>query len=50
MTRSWKEQERLGILECNSMPFFDNHHLPFEGKPRNVAGLIWDMNEPPKRG
>lgn len=44
MSRSWKEQERCGILECNSMPFFDNHHLPFEGKPRNVAGLIWDMN------
>jgi D-alanine-D-alanine ligase-like ATP-grasp enzyme len=42
MSRSWKEQERLGILECNSMPFFDNHHLPFEGKPRNVAALIWD--------
>jgi len=44
MSRSWKDQERCGILECNSMPFFDNHHLPFEGKPRNVAGLIWDMN------
>ncbi|KND47206.1 MAG: cyanophycin synthetase [Parcubacteria bacterium C7867-004] len=45
ISRSWKEQERCGILECNSMPFFDNHHLPFEGKPRNVAALIWDMNE-----
>ncbi len=44
MNKSWKEQERCGILECNSMPFFDNHHLPFEGKPRNVASLIWDMN------
>lgn len=41
--RSWKEQERCGFLECNSMPFFDNHHLPFEGKPRNVAAKIWDM-------
>ncbi len=41
--RSWKEQERCGVIECNSMPFFDNHHLPFEGKPRNVAGAIWDM-------
>ncbi|MES2668656.1 MAG: hypothetical protein V4644_03135 [Patescibacteria group bacterium] len=48
MSRSWKEQERCGILECNSMPFFDNHHLPFEGRPRNVASLIWDMNEPSK--
>ena len=45
MSRSWKEQERLGILECNSMPFFDNHHLPFEGEPRNVAALIWDAME-----
>ncbi len=46
MSRSWREQERCGIIECNSMPFFDNHHLPFEGKPRNVAGLIWQMVEP----
>ncbi len=44
ISKSWKKQERCGILETNSMPFFDNHHLPFEGKPRNVASLIWDMN------
>ncbi|MDB5264767.1 MAG: Cyanophycin synthetase [Parcubacteria group bacterium] len=44
ISRSWKEQDRCGILECNSMPFFDNHHLPFEGRPRNVASLIWQMN------
>lgn len=43
ISTSWTEEERAGILECNSMPFFDNHHLPFEGKPRNVAGDIWDM-------
>lgn len=43
ISKSWKEQERCGIIECNSMPFFDNHHLPFEGKPRNVAGVIWEM-------
>ncbi len=49
MARSWKEQERCGIIECNSMPFFDNHHLPFEGKPRNIAALIWDMVEPEKK-
>ncbi len=47
ISKSWKEQERCGILECNSMPFFDNHHLPYEGKPRNVAALIWDMVTPP---
>ncbi len=45
ITRSWKEQERCGVIECNSMPFFDNHHLPFEGEPRNVAARIWDMVE-----
>lgn len=46
ISRSWKEQERCGVLECNSMPFFDNHHLPFEGTPRNVAAAIWDMVQP----
>jgi D-alanine-D-alanine ligase-like ATP-grasp enzyme len=46
ISRSWKEQPRSGILECNTMPFFDNHHLPFEGKPRNVAAAIWDMVTP----
>lgn len=45
ISHSWKEEGRCGIIECNSMPFFDNHHLPFEGKPRNVAGAIWDMVE-----
>lgn len=42
ITRSWKEQDRCGILECNSMPYFDNHHLPFEGTPQNVAARIWE--------
>jgi len=41
--KSWKDTERCGVIECNSMPFFDNHHLPFAGQPRNVAGKIWDM-------
>jgi cyanophycin synthetase len=41
--KSWKETPRCGVIECNSMPFFDNHHLPFEGEPRNVAGKVWDM-------
>lgn len=44
ISRSWKDTPRCGILECNSMPFFDNHHLPFEGSPQNVAAAIWDMN------
>ncbi len=50
ISESWKEQERCGILECNSMPFFDNHHLPFEGEPQNVAARIWAMVEPRNRG
>ncbi|MEA2701423.1 MAG: cyanophycin synthetase [Candidatus Parcubacteria bacterium] len=45
LARPWHAQDRCGILECNSMPFFDNHHLPFEGKVRNVSGDIWDMTE-----
>lgn len=43
ISQSWKTQERCGIIECNDMPYFDNHHLPYKGKPRNVAGPIWDM-------
>ena len=29
ISKSWKEQKRCGVIECNSRPFFDNHHLPF---------------------
>ena len=43
MARSYLSQQRCGVIECNSMPYFDNHHLPFEGEPRNVAGAIWRM-------
>lgn len=43
--KPWKEQARAGFIESNSMPFFDNHHLPFEGEPRNVAADIWAMTE-----
>ncbi|MDE2212952.1 MAG: hypothetical protein KGJ34_00215 [Patescibacteria group bacterium] len=44
LSRSWREV-RCGVIECNSMPFFDNHHLPFEGRPRNIAAKIWDLTE-----
>lgn len=43
ISASWKEQTDCGVIECNGRPFFDNHHLPFEGTPRNVAGAIWDL-------
>lgn len=41
--RSWREQERSGVIECNSLPFIDLHHYPLNGAPRNVAGMLWDL-------
>lgn len=31
------------IIEVNPYPLIEMHHFPYEGKPRNVAGAIWDM-------
>lgn len=39
----WQEQERSGVIECNSLPFIDLHHYPLNGKPHNVAGALWDL-------
>lgn len=47
--RSWREQERCGIIESNSMPFIDLHHYPLVGEPRNVAGALWDLVYPSSR-
>lgn len=44
ISRPWHEQ-RAGIIECNDMPYFDNHHLPFTGTPRDIAGPVWDLIE-----
>lgn len=46
ISSSWKEQSGCGIIECNDMPFFDNHHLPYKGKPRDIAGPVWDLVTP----
>ncbi len=43
ISKSWKEQEKCGIIECNSLPFVDLHHYPISGKPRDVAGALWEM-------
>jgi len=43
MTKSWTNQPRCGVIECNSLPFIDNHHFPFNGQPRNAAGALWDI-------
>lgn len=37
------DSQRWGIIECNTLPFIDVHYYALEGKPRNIAGMIWDM-------
>lgn len=43
ITKSWKEEQHSGIIECNSLPFIDLHHYPLFGKKDNVAGALWDL-------
>ena len=43
VTKSWKEEQHCGIIECNSLPFIDLHHYVMFGKPVNVAGALWDL-------
>ena len=43
ITKSWKEEQHCGIIECNSLPFIDLHHYPLFGKADNVAGALWDL-------
>ncbi len=43
ITKSWKEEQHCGIIECNSLPFIDLHHYPLFGTPVNVAGKLWDL-------
>jgi cyanophycin synthetase len=35
--------QKWGIIECNTLPFIDLHYYALEGKPRNIAGMIWDL-------
>lgn len=49
ITKSWKDQKKAGIIECNSMPFIDLHHYPLNGEPINVAGALWDIIFPDSR-
>lgn len=46
ITKSWKEEQHCGVIECNSLPFIDLHHYPLFGKPVNVAGKLWDLVMP----
>lgn len=37
------DSQHWGIIECNTLPFIDLHYYALEGKPRNIAGMIWDL-------
>lgn len=39
------EEQRWGIIECNSTPFINLHHDPVEGVPVNAAKYVWDYVE-----
>lgn len=42
--------QHWGIIECNTLPFIDLHYYALDGKPRNIAGMIWDLwREPSER-
>jgi D-alanine-D-alanine ligase-like ATP-grasp enzyme len=46
VSRSWRDQPKCGVIECNSAPFIDLHHFPLIGKPHNVAAALWDIIYP----
>ncbi len=46
ISQSWRDTVRCGVIECNSLPLIGNHHFPFAGPIRNVAGAVWDMAFP----
>jgi cyanophycin synthetase len=37
------DNQRWGIIECNSMPFIDLHYSALEGRRINIAENIWDL-------
>ena len=37
------DSQHWGIIECNTLPFIDLHYYALEGKPQNIAGMIWDL-------
>lgn len=39
------DSQKWGIIECNTLPFIDLHYYALEGKPKNIAGMIWDLWE-----
>jgi len=43
ISKSWRQEKRCGIIECNSLPLIGNHHFPYKGPVRNVAAAVWEM-------
>jgi D-alanine-D-alanine ligase-like ATP-grasp enzyme len=39
---SLSEENRLGVIECNSLPFIHVHLFPLNGKPRDTARALWN--------
>lgn len=35
--------QKWGIIEANTLPFIDLHYYALEGKPKNIAGAVWDL-------
>lgn len=38
-----ESSQRWGIIECNTLPYIDLHYFALEGKPQNIAGMVWDL-------
>lgn len=38
-----QDSQFWGIIECNTLPFIDLHYYALEGKPGNIAGMVWDL-------
>lgn len=43
ISKSWKEQKRCGVIECNSLPFIDLHLYPLRGEARDTPGALWNL-------
>jgi cyanophycin synthetase len=44
ISKDW-EQEKCGILELNTVPCIEIHHLPTYGSPQNVAEALFKMTK-----
>lgn len=42
ISKPWRPQMPCGVIELNSVPFLDLHVYPFEGKARDLSGMLWE--------